>query len=512
MAVISMSPSENNKRIAKNTLMLYIRMILVMGVNLYIVRVVLQILGEIDYGVYNVVAGVVGMFSFFSGTMSSASQRFFAFELGKNNKEKLKKTFSVTVTIYLCIAVVVLILAEPIGLWFLNNKMSIPADRMTAANWVFQFSILSFLMTMFAIPYKSVIIANEKMSIFAYISVFEVGFRLLLVLSLTMLEFDKLIVYAFLMFCVAGTTTLVYKLFCQKYFSESKYIFVRDAPLFKTILSYSGWNMFGSLASVMNNHGVNILLNLFFGPAVNAARGIAFQFSNALNQFVQNFVLAIKPQVTKYYATGDSKNMISLVFGSSKFSFFLLLILTTPFLLDPSFIMNLWLTQVPEYLVIFLQLIIVNTLVESLSYSLLTAAQAVGKMKRYQLIVGVTMLMNVPVSYFFLQAGYEPQVTLYIGIVISFLALCLRLFMLARLIPLSIIGFFRFVFFRVMIVVLTSTVPLFYFVSFFPESKIRFVVSAVGGILFTTLSVVCVGVSKNERNSLWLYVKTKLSV
>jgi O-antigen/teichoic acid export membrane protein len=507
-----MSPSENNKRIVKNTLMLYIRMILVMGVNLYIVRIVLQVLGEVDYGIYNVVAGVIVMISFFSGTMSSASQRFFAFELGKQNKEKLKKTFSVTVSIYLLLSVIILVLLETVGLWFLNNKMTIPADRMSAANWVFQFSILSFLMTMFAIPYKSLIIAYEKMSIYAYISIFEVGLRLMLVFALTLLQYDKLIVYAFLMFCVAGLTFFSFRFFCQRHFSESKFSFIWDGSLFKSILSYSGWNMFGSLAAVMNNHGVNILLNLFFGPVVNAARGIAFQFSNGLNQFVQNFVLAIKPQVTKYYAAGDNENMISLVYRSSKFSFFLLLLLTTPFLLESSFIMTLWLSEVPDYLIVFLQLIIVNTLVDSLSYSLLTAAQAQGKMRRYQIIVGGTLLMNIPISYLFLKAGYEPQVTMHVGIIFSFLAMCLRLLLLTRLIPLTIIGFFRHVFLRVMIVVTTSTVPLFYFVSMFPEGTMRFVISATGGILITILSISFFGVTKSERSSLWLYFRTKFPV
>lgn len=477
-------------------------MILVMGVNLYIVRIVLQVLGEVDYGIYNVVAGVVVMLSFLSGTMSSASQRFFAFELGKQNKEKLKKTFSVTVSIYLFLSIIILVLSESFGLWFLNYKMNIPADRMYAANWVLQFSILSFLMTMFEIPYKSLIIAYEKLSVFAYISIFEVGFRLMLVFALTLLQFDKLVVYAFLMFIVAGLTLFMYKFFCQRYFSESKYTFVWDVSLIKTLLSYSGWNMFGGLAAVMNNHGVNILLNLFFGPVINAARGVAFQVFNAINQFVQSFALAVRPQITKYYAQGNISEMMKLIFQSSRWSFFLLLILVITVLFETNYLLSFWLIEVPKYTVLFLRLLIILSLIDSLSFPLMAGAQATGKIKVYQIIVGGTMLLNVPISYVLLVLGYAPQFPFIVAIFISILSLILRILLLSRLIGLSVKSFFKEVVLVVVSVFVVSLILPFYIYHNLPEGLLRFSILSLSSISFAVVTVYFLGLTKPERGKL----------
>jgi O-antigen/teichoic acid export membrane protein len=284
-----LSSTENNKRIAKNTLMLYFRMLLIMGVSLYTVRIVLNTLGVEDYGIYNVVGGIVVMFSFLSNTMASASQRFFAFELGRKDYDQLKKTFSMTVTIYLIIAVIILILAETLGLWFLNTQLSIPVERMETANWVYQFTIFSFMMTMLTVPYNAAIVAHERMNVYAYVSIVEAFLKLLIVYILVLFSYDKLKLYAILMFGVTTFITLIYRTYCKRQFQECSYNFYWEKPLFKELIGYSGWNLFGAIAGILNNQGINILLNIFFGPIVNAARAIAYQVNTAVNQFVTNF-------------------------------------------------------------------------------------------------------------------------------------------------------------------------------------------------------------------------------
>jgi O-antigen/teichoic acid export membrane protein len=489
----------NNKRIAKNTLLLYFRMLLMMGVSLYTVRVVLNTLGAVDYGIYNVVGGVVTMFSFLSGTMASASQRFFAFEIGRKNYEQLKKTFSMTMTIYVLIAIVILILAETVGLWFLNAKMTIPAERMEAANWIYQFAIMSFMMTMFAIPYNAAIIAHERMNVYAWVSLIEVALKLGVVYVLVLFSFDKLKLYAVLTFSVASIVALIYQAYCKKKFEECRYSFYWNKPLFKEIVSYSGWNLFGALASVFNNQGVSIILNLFFGPVVNAAQAIASQVNGSINQFVQNFIMAARPQIIKHYAAGEKEQMLKLVFQSSKFSFLLLFILTMPILLETNFLFTLWLKNVPEHVVLFTRLIIVAALIDSLSYPLMAAAQATGKVKRYQSTVGGVMLLNLPISYLFFYFGYPSQTIFYLAIFNSVMCLFLRLLLLRKMIGLPI-KFYG----KLIIVPLLPTSLISYIIPFiismeFHESIFRFLMTAVVGLVSSSIIIYGLGLSKNEK-------------
>jgi O-antigen/teichoic acid export membrane protein len=321
---------DNNKRIAKNALILSLRMLLTMAISLYTIRLILSVLGVIDYGIYNVVGGVVVMISFLSNTLGAASQRFFAIEIGRNNLQQLKQTFSLTVTIYIIISIVVLLLTETLGLWFLNSKMVIPPDRIEAANWIYQFSIFSFIINILSIPYVSIIIAREDMKVFALISIVEVVLKLFIVYLLTLFPLDKLKLYAVLIFVVGCLITLINVLICSKKYKESRFHIYWDRRMFKTLISFSGWNLFGALASVINSQGINILLNIFFDPIVNAARGIAFQVSSAVNQFVMNLQTSVNPQIIKYYAIDDKKQMMFLVLKSSKFSFFLFFILSMP--------------------------------------------------------------------------------------------------------------------------------------------------------------------------------------
>lgn len=470
-----------------------------MAVSLYTVKVVLNTLGAIDYGIYNVVGGIVTMFSFLSGTMASASQRFFAFDLGQNNGEMLKKTFSMTMTIYILLAVIILIVGETVGLWFLNTQMTIPAERMDSARWVYQFSIFSFVATMFSIPYNASIIAHENMKVYAYVSIVEVVLKLVIVFMLVLSPFNKLKLYAVLMFVVTSIITLIYRAYCKRRLSFCRFSFYWDKPLFLKIVSYSGWNLFGALAGTFNNQGINILLNIFFGPIVNTARGIAFQVNGAINQFVQNFMTATKPQITKYYAVGNTDRMLSLVFQSSKFSFLLLFILSMPVMLETNFIFMVWLKQVPEYVLPFTRLVIIAALVDALSFPLMTAAQATGRIKKYQMVIGGVMLFNLPISYLFLSEGYSPEIVFYVAVVNSVLCLFLRLYLLRAMIGLSMRQYFRRVLLPLSVVVVAAySVPA-YLEYMLKEGTVKFIIVGSIGLVSSILSIYYLGLSSNEK-------------
>jgi O-antigen/teichoic acid export membrane protein len=491
--------TENNKRIAKNTIMLYFRMLLIMGVTLYTVRVVLNVLGVEDYGIYNVVGGVVIMLSFLSNTMATASQRFFAFDIGRNDLPKLKKTFRMTLLIYVLIAIIILILAETVGLWFLNTKMKIPDNRMEAANWVYQFSILTFMMTMFTVPYNALIISHERLNVYAYVSIVEAILKLVILYLLVLFSVDKLILYSILVFIVTAIITLFYRTYCLRQFEGSSYKFYWNKAHFYELISYSGWNLFGAIAAIGNAEGINIVVNLFFGPVVNASNAISYRVSTAINQFVMNFLTAVKPQITKYYAGNEMLQMFNLVCRSSKYSFFLLLILSMPILLETDFIFKLWLQSTPEYVILFTRLTVVNALINSLSYSLMVAAQATGKIKKYQSIVGSAMLLNVPLAYFAFVKGLPPQSALYIGILISILCLYLRLKLLKSMIDFSIIVYRKLVLHSVVIVLIVSFVLPVLILNNMNYSLFRFIIVSLSSGISTLGSIYVFGFTNEER-------------
>ena len=360
--------SDNNKRIAKNTLLLYFRMLFTMAVSLYTSRVVLNTLGVEDFGVYNVVGGVVAMFGFINGSMSSATQRYITFALGKGDKTWLQTVFSTTLQIHTLIAGIIVLLGETVGLWFLYNKMQIPADRMDAAFWVLQCSIVATIVMIISVPYNADIIAHEKMSAFAYISILEVVLKLVIVYMLVVFSFDKLILYAFLLLAIQLLIRFCYSIYCNRHFEETKYRHVWDKALFKEMTGFAGWSLFGNLAGVLFSQGLNMLLNVFFGPIVNAARAVAVQVQSAIQQFVGNFQMALNPQITKTYAKGELGDMHSLMFRSARFSFFLLYFLSLPVLFETNFILTIWLKTVPENTVVFLRIMICTSLIYTLSF------------------------------------------------------------------------------------------------------------------------------------------------
>lgn len=497
---------EKNNSIAKNTLILYFRMFLIMGVQLYTVRIVLETLGSSDYGLNNVVGGVVSMFSFLSNTMSNASQRFFSYEIGRGNAVQLKKIFSLTLIIYCILGLTILILAETVGLWFLNYKMIIPPERIVAANYVYQFSILGFIFSMFQVPYDAIIIAREKMNVYAYVGIIQVILRLVIVYLLVISPCDKLITYSFFILMITILITTINKVYCLKNFKESHFQWYWNKIEFKEIISYSGWNLFGALAGLGNNQGINIVLNLFFGPVVNASRAIAFQVNTSINGFVQNFMTATRPQIIKNYSKGNINEMLKLVFQSSKFSFYLLFIVSLPLLIHTKFILHIWLGDFPSYTVYFTRMIIMTTLVDTMAYSLITAAQATGKIKRYQMIVGGCLMLNVPISYIFFKLGYSPELAFNIAFVNAIICLYLRLYLLKLMIGLSIIDFFKKVIFKILLVCILVVIPVYLIHSEKDLSLIAVSVSALMIVLWTCIAIYFVGTDSTEK----LFLKTSL--
>ena len=502
-----MPNSENNKRIAKNTILLYFRMLLTMGVSLYTSRIVLNILGIEDFGIYNVVGGVVLMFSFLNSSMSSATQRFLSFELGKNDYTQLKKVFSMSVNIHAIIALAIFILAETIGLWFLNAKLVIPLERLEAANWVYQFSILSFMITVLSVPYNATIIAYERMKIYAYVSFVEVILKLIIVFALVWLGFDKLKMYATLVFSVSIIILIIYRTYCKRNFTETSYQFFWEKSLYRTLMNYAGWNLFGNVASVTFNQGINIMLNIFFGPAINAARAIAYQINSAVNGFVINFQMAMNPQIIKSFASGETKYMHQLIYQGAKYSFFLLFTLTLPILLETEIILKLWLKIVPEYTVIFTRLVLVNVLIDCISGPLMTAAQASGKIKLYQSVVGGLLLLILPLSYLFLKLGFSPEVTLYISICISIIALFSRLWIIGPLVNLTIQKFSQYVLIRVLLVAFVSLILPMIIKSSIDNELIRFFSVCIVSLISVSITIYWIGL----RNAEQIFMKDKLN-
>lgn len=496
---IMTNTSDNNKRIAKNTLLLYFRMLFMMAVSLYTSRIVLNALGVEDFGIYNVVGGVVTMFSMLSGSLSSAITRFITYELGVGNQENLKKIFSSAVTIQIGLAILIVLLAEAVGVWFLNIKMNIPEARMVAANWVFQFSILTFAINLISVPYNASIIAHERMSAFAYISILEAMGKLAIAYLIMVSPMDRLVFYAILMCTVALIVRFVYGIYCKRHFEECTYRFIFDKDLLKRMFGFAGWNFIGATSSVLRDQGGNVVINLFCGPAANAARGIAFQVNNAINGFVTNFITALNPQITKSYATGDHDYMMTLIFQGARLSFYMLLLLSLPVLINTHYILGLWLKTVPEHAVLFVQLVLVFAMSESISQPLITAMLATGKIRTYQLVVGGLQMMNLPVSYILLRMGMFPETVLVVAITISQCCLAARLIMLRDMIGLSIRKYMKKVYLNVLTVtVITAIIPSLLTIQL-EETLLDFVLLCLTSLICTGIVIYYIGCNKAER-------------
>ncbi len=426
--------SVNNKRIAKNTLYLYLRMLFVMGISLYTVRAILDILGVVDYGIYNVVGGVVTMFAFMNKTLSTSSQRYFSVALAKDDHQELERVFSLNLTVFSLLGLIIFILLETVGLWFVNVKMTIPPERMTAANFVYQLSIVAMLCHIVVIPYMALVIAHEKMNIFALIGVFDAVLKLVIVFVLSVVSVDKLIIYGFLVLLLTFGNLFWYVIYCLRHYSESHYRWYWNKNEAIELLSFSGWHFLGTFSTTCRSQGINILLNLFFNPAVNAARAIAYQLYGAVQQLASNFFTAVKPQIYKSYASEQYEDLYKLINRSTLICAFLISVLVFPVVANTEFILGWWLKEVPEFAVVFTQLVLINGLIDSVDGPTIAPALATGRIKKYILIVSSVVLAIIPVSYVALLLGGQPWITMYISIVFSFIAVIVRGYLLKGLI------------------------------------------------------------------------------
>lgn len=499
---------ENTKRIAKNTLMLYARMLFSMLVSLYTSRVVLQALGVEDYGIYNVVGGVVAMFSMISSSLSSSVSRFLTFELGKGDTDGLKRVFSTSLSIQLVLAGIIVVLAETIGLWFLNTHMTIPANRLYAANWVFHASVLTFVINLLSVPFSASIVSHERMSAFAYIGILDVVLRLLIVLFIAYsgLGFDRLIVYALLLVGVVCIMQAIYWRYCTRHFLECQLKLSFDVDYWKEMSSFAGWNFIGCTAGLLKDQGVNILLNLFLGPIINAARGIANTVNNVLSSFAGNFMTALNPQITKSYAAGDYDYMFSLVERGSRFSYYILLLFALPMLFEADFVLTLWLKHYPAHTVNFVRLILLVTMCDILSNTLINLQNATGKIRNYQLAVGGMLLMNFPLSYICLKIGFQPESTLIVALIVAVACLFLRLLFLRKMVGLSMRRYLHKVCGNVMCVTLAAVVlPTLLYLQM-ADGVVRFLLMCVLTTLCSALAIYFIGCNRNERN----FIKSRI--
>ena len=504
------SHAENTRRIAKNTLMLYVRMLFGMLVSLYTSRVVLQALGVEDYGIYNVVGGFVAMFSMISASLSSSVGRFLTFELGKGDMEALKRVFSTSLSIHVVLSVIIVLLAETVGIWFLNTHMTIPKPRLYAANWVFQASVFTFVVNLWSVPFSASIVAHERMSAFAYIGILDIVLRLLIVLfvAYSSLDFDRLIVYALLLVAVVCLMQMIYWRYCYWNFEECRINLHFDAQYWEAMSSFAGWNFIGCTAGLLKDQGVNVLLNMFIGPVVNAARGIAGTVNTALTSFSGNFMTALNPQITKSYAAGDYDYMFSLVERGSRFSYYILLIFALPVLFETEFILTLWLKSYPEHTVNFVRLILMVTLCDILSNTLINLQLATGKLRNYQLAVGGMLLMNFPLSYLCLNFGYPPESTLIVAFVVSVCCLLLRLIFLRTMVGLSVKKFLRKVCMNVLLVTFVAAIIPFLIYIQMSDSIVRFFLICIVTVFCSSFAIYFIGCTNNER----LFIKNKLLI
>lgn len=491
--------SANNKRIAKNTLMLYVRMLFTMAVMLFTSRVILNTLGVEDFGIYNVVGGVITMFTFINSAMVSSTQRYLNFELATGNEEKLKSIFNTSTQIHTLIALAIILLGETLGLWFVLNKLVIPETRMTAAMWVYQCSILSCAVGIMSTPYNAAIIAHEKMSAFAYISILDVVLKLLIVYLLVISPYDKLIVYVILLLIIQLLNRYIYTRYCNKHFKETLLQWRINRPLLKEMAGFAGWSFWGNLAAILYTQGLNMMLNIFFGPVVNAARAVAIQVQGAIQQFVGNFQMALNPQITKNYASGDLEQMHSLMFRSARFSFLLLFFLSLPVLLETDFLLTLWLKTVPNDAVIFTQIMICISLIYTTANPCVVANQATGKVKIYQMVVGGILLIILPISYIALKLGAPAYSVFVVHFCVESVAQFSRMYMLRKLINLPMWQYMKNIYIPIVTTVAVAIILPIIVRMQVEEGWLRFIAVGFTCVLSVGISTFFIGFTKHER-------------
>lgn len=492
----------SNKRIAKNTMFLYLRMLVSLVVNLYTVRLLWRVLGVDNYGIYNVVGGIITIFSFLNYGMIASSQRFISYELGRGDLNRLRKTFSISLTIHIILAVIILVIAESIGLWFLNYKLNIPEARVGAANWVYQFSILTFMLTIISVPYNACIVAHEHIKIYGYLGIFEVFAKLVLVLVTSIITFDHLITYSFLIMLLAIVMRGIYGIYCTKHFEECHFKRFQDTHLMRQMFGFGGWSFLGSMGLTVREQGVNFLLNIFFSVAVNAAKGVANQAGNAINGVASNFTMALNPQITKRYASGNTEGMIDLMRMGCKYSMILMGLVVVPLYFSTPLLFNLWLGDVAPYTVGFMRLILFLILIECSSSPITTALQAIGEIKYFQIIVSVIMVAVIPISWIWLKYGGDPFSVMYVVIASGLIGLVARIIILHSLLPFSYENFIFKAYIRPIILIGMSSIITLFIHPYFHQNFLGLLGFLLASIIIYGILTICVGFDKNERSSI----------
>lgn len=491
--------------------MLYFRQILILLVSLYTVRIVLDVLGVEDYGIYNVVAGIVTLFSFLNGTMASATQRFFSFALGRNDNEQLKKIFSVNIIIYIGIAIIAILLLETVGLWFVNEKLEVPPDRFEAVRYIYHFAVLTFIITILTAPFMAIIIAHEHMHIYAYVSIVEAILKLGVVFLLMYIEADKLKLYGVLLFIVSLINALIFISISLRKYDECQFKKLYwDKGLVQEILGFTGWTLFGQVTTVARNQAVTILINQVFNPVVVASRAIALSISGHIGVFANNFNTSLYPPIIKSYSSNNKNEMFSLIFNGSKLTFFLMWIIALPLLVELEMILNIWLKNVPPDAVLFTQLSIVESLILSFSLPLATAARAPGKMKTYELSLGIIQLSIFFMSWIILKMGYPVYSVFIVSIFVNIIMFFVRLIIVSKLIDLSKKSFIVKVVYPIICVIILSITPTYLLQKTLPKGFINSLIVIIASVIFSAISMYYIGLDKNWQRKIKNNISKKI--
>lgn len=491
--------SDNNKRIAKNTLLLYIRMFITMSISLYTSRIVLEKLGVVDYGINNVVAGMVTMFTFLNSTLATGTQRFITFALGENNFSKLKKTFSTTFIIHFFLSLLIGLAILIGGLYFLNNELSIPIERLDAAYWVFYCSIIIVILNITQVPFMSSIIAHEDMGIYAYVSIFEGLAKLGVAFALTVTNIDKLKLYAILMTIVQLCNIIFYRIYCVNKYSECRIEWKFNKSLAKNILTFSGWNIFGCTSVLLNNQGFNMLLNVFYGPFLNTARGISNQVNSIAMQFVNNFQTAVNPQIIKYFAEKELEKMNNLIYNNSRFSGLLVMYIIIPLMIELPFLLNIWLGNYPYETIFLTRIILIQTLITSMNRSVVMGIHATGKMKTVNLLAGTTLLLSLPICYILFSHSFSLNFVMYFTLIPWLIETFIELLIMKKYVGISMIKFYKNSYLIVISIGILMVFPLVYISIKMEASWFRFIINMTISAFWGAILIYKLGLTTNMR-------------
>lgn len=507
-----MSVESNNKRIAKNTFYLYFRTILILVISLYTSRVILETLGVEDFGVYNVVGGVVSMFSVITGALSASISRYVTYELGKKGvtTDRLMTLFSTSMRILVALGFFIIVLGETVGLWFVKTQLNLPPERIVAALWIWQCVLLAFFINLISVPYNATIIAHEHMNAFAVISILDAVMKLLICYMLVFIGWDKLIVYAILHVSVALLIRIFYAAYCHRNFEECHYKRGNDRELMKEMMSFAGFSFLNNTANILNSQGLNILINIFFGVVLNAARGIATQVEGAILQLINNFTLAVNPQITKSYAAGEKKRMFHLICIGSKFAYYMLLFIAIPVFLETDYILKLWLKTVPDYTVVFLRLSIIGGMVKMLGNTGYTACMATGKIKNYSIWITSVGILAFPLTWIAFSLGAPAEYAYYVFIVVYIAVEAVRLILMKRMLDFPPIMYIKEVLLYIFLVTPIAFIIPLLCLHLMDVGFVRLIIVTMASIISTAVIVYCLGLNKKERLYFVNSIKTRL--